>query len=254
MEQLKQALLNYNLVVDNEYLQLYLNLLKQNLDTIKSDSTQQHHAIPVIYYRKLYKLPFDRARLQANAYAEADPNNFIVNLKYTDHLLAHCYLTLCAKEDWFIFSCSNMITLWTAGKTAEEVLAMTSLDAYQKAFDKLIEQKHDQKLSEEQKAKIAKKHLAENMSAEYRLKLSLAMKKRWQDPEYRAARTAQAKINGEKGREYLDRWNAGHPHGVTKDTVWVNKNCINKRIAKADLENYLAQGWVKGRTKQIEGE
>lgn len=254
MEQLKQTLLNYNLVIDNEYLQLYLDLLKQNLNNTKNDSTQQHHAIPVIYYRKLYKLPFERARLKANAYAEADPNNFIVNLKYTDHLLAHCYLTLCAKEDWFIFSCSNMLTLWTAGKTAEEILAMTSLDVYQKAYDKLVEQKHKQKLSDEHKAKIAKKHLAENMSEDYHLKLSLAMKKRWEDPDYRAAITANAKINGEKGREHLNRWNAEHPHGVTKDTIWINKNFINKRIAKGDLESYLAQGWIKGRAKQIKGE
>lgn len=97
---LKQILLQcYDLVTDNEYLDKYVDLILANLSTAKADGTQSHHVIPAIYYRKLYDLPFKRNRIEATHLADEDKNNFRVNLKYSDHLLAHAYLALCAKED-----------------------------------------------------------------------------------------------------------------------------------------------------------
>lgn len=71
-----------------------------------------------------------------------------------------------------------MITFATKLSSAEDLLALTSLDAYQKAYEELIRQKHKIRLSEEHKAKIAKAHKSENMSAEYHAKLSAANKRR----------------------------------------------------------------------------
>lgn len=246
---LKQTLLNYNLVNDNIYLDKYVELLNLNKLSERADGTQAHHAIPVAYYKKLYNLPFSRSRIEATNYADADENNFKVNLLYKDHLLAHCYLTLCAKEPWFIFACSNTITFWTNGKTATDILAMEDLDAYQQAYEKLCEQKHARHIPDEQRQKIAEKHKRENMTEEYHNKLSEANLKRFQNPENRKKLSEALKANTEHIRasaERLTKMNQNNP--PAKGLIWVYKDDgLTRRISPDKLEEYIANGWTKGR-------
>ena len=83
--------------IDNEWLDKYLEILSDNLNTpMVRRSTQAHHAIPVNSYWASDE-PYDRRAAQKLAAADVD--NFKVNLLYKDHLRIHSYLTLCTDLD-----------------------------------------------------------------------------------------------------------------------------------------------------------
>lgn len=76
---------------DNIYLDKYLQLIQNNLNTkYKRHYTQVHHIIPKYYYKE-NNLKID----------ESLENK--VNLLYTDHLKAHCYLALCSNNQINIY-------------------------------------------------------------------------------------------------------------------------------------------------------
>ena len=75
--------------IDNQYFLLYVDLIYNNLTTIKIKyKTQQHHIIPKCYFKSNCK-PIDNS------------NDNIVNLYLTDHILAHYYLALATNNDNF---------------------------------------------------------------------------------------------------------------------------------------------------------
>ena len=83
MEKLKEKLLSLGVFLDNEYLDFYCTLIVNNKSTaIEKFKTQKHHIIPKTYY-KLNSLNIDNSC------------DNIVNLLYSDHILAHYYLCLC---------------------------------------------------------------------------------------------------------------------------------------------------------------
>lgn len=84
----KNTLLDLNLVKDNIYLDLYVNLINDNLQNKRVRyETQKHHIIPRYYYRK--------NNLKIN-----DTKNNIVYLSHYNHLLAHYYLELCSHNNY----------------------------------------------------------------------------------------------------------------------------------------------------------
>ncbi len=88
-EQLKKKLLDLKIVVDNEYLDKYVEIIFNNLDTKKEKyKTQKHHIIPKCYYRH-EKMNIDNS------------SNNLVNLYYKDHVLSHYFLFMCASTSWF---------------------------------------------------------------------------------------------------------------------------------------------------------
>ena len=102
-EKLKQILLQTNCFEDNIYLDFYCDLILTNRDTQGiTYKTQRHHYIPVCYYKRVFHC---KTRKESLKYANNDTNNFIVNLLFTDHILAHYYLYLCGKKhlQWNLF-------------------------------------------------------------------------------------------------------------------------------------------------------
>lgn len=99
MNNLKQLLLDLNVFIDNKYLDLYCSLIQKNLNTKKEVyKTQEHHFIPVCFYK--YKYNLKNLNESKKLYANQDKNNFLVNLNYTDHILAHYYLVLICNEEF----------------------------------------------------------------------------------------------------------------------------------------------------------
>lgn len=83
---MKEKLLGLGVFVDNEYLDLYCSIIKDNLKSKRIKyQTQAHHVIPCCLY-------------DSRELATKDPKNFIVHLQYKDHVLAHYYLTAAASE------------------------------------------------------------------------------------------------------------------------------------------------------------
>ena len=80
---LKNRLLELKVFVDNEYLDEYIHLIEKNKQTKRIKfKTQKHHIIPKKYYKV--------SNLEVN---ESKDN--IINLLYSDHVLAHYLLCLC---------------------------------------------------------------------------------------------------------------------------------------------------------------
>lgn len=85
IQELKEKLLATEYFINNEYLNKYCELVKQNEFTEKQENkTNNHHILPKSYF-KMLKIPIDNS-----------PKN-LVNLLYKDHILAHYYLCLCTK-------------------------------------------------------------------------------------------------------------------------------------------------------------
>lgn len=83
MNDLKEKLLNTNYFIDNYYLNLYIELVRENENTLKQFGvTQSHHILPRSYF------------VIINQNCDHSKEN-LVNLKYSDHILAHYYLCYC---------------------------------------------------------------------------------------------------------------------------------------------------------------
>lgn len=92
----KEALLKTGYFVDNEYLDMYVDLVYKNRDTrYIRNATNNHHIIPKSYYKRV-KMPVSNS-------AEN-----IVTVLFKDHVLAHYYLYLCTlnEEDKYSNACA----------------------------------------------------------------------------------------------------------------------------------------------------
>lgn len=109
MLKLKKLLLDTGLVVDNQYLDEYVELIINNYDTIKiKNITQEHHSIPVFcYFSTASDLTTAAKRKKAVKIANSDLNNKRVHLVYSDHVKAHFLLMRCGKPYSFILSNAN---------------------------------------------------------------------------------------------------------------------------------------------------
>ena len=85
-EEIKQKLLETNYFENNEWLGKYCELIELNENTKKEKcKTNSHHIIPKCYYKLIGEKP-------------NNSKENLVNLLYKDHILAHYYLCLCAKN------------------------------------------------------------------------------------------------------------------------------------------------------------
>lgn len=119
MLKLKKLLLDTNLVIDNQYLDEYVELIINNFDSKKiKNVTQEHHSIPVFCYTldrinnysNTTTIPAER-RKEALKIANADPNNKRVHLTYSDHVKAHALLARCGGTYKVILSNANACIL-----------------------------------------------------------------------------------------------------------------------------------------------
>lgn len=92
-KELKNILIKLDYFIDNNYLELYCNLIVFNWYTPKIKfETQSHHVIPCYYYTLKYGIRRTTSRREMKQF---DTDNYRVNLKYKDHILAHYYLCFC---------------------------------------------------------------------------------------------------------------------------------------------------------------
>lgn len=96
-QNLKEQLLRIGLVKDNEFLNKYVDLIYTNKNrTMEKFSTQGHHIIPR-YFKKII----------GDETIEAKEN--LVNLLFSDHLLAHYYLMKCSSTTEYELANANAI-------------------------------------------------------------------------------------------------------------------------------------------------
>lgn len=84
VKSIRSYLLSSNIYVDNNYFNLYVKLLEDNLNTLpKKGLTQKHHILPRHYF-KHKNIKIDNSR------------DNLVNLSISDHIRAHYYLYNCS--------------------------------------------------------------------------------------------------------------------------------------------------------------
>lgn len=119
----KQDLLKFNIFIDNEYLDKYIDLITNGNVDVQVGKTNRHHIIPK-YYFKDNALPIDNSK------------NNIVNLYYTDHIKAHYFLAMCSKNTKDISRNSLAIRFILKGRSLESInIDDVDLSRYQEIYE-----------------------------------------------------------------------------------------------------------------------
>lgn len=258
---LKQLLIQKDLVIDNEYLEKYITLILNNLTTkISKGKTQKHHIIPKYYFR--------------SKNIEVQEVNNLVNLLYKDHILAHYYLSLCSKNNYYMFS--NLSALnYLLGKNKElknspEFLNQLSelqilYENYNQNRKRFINLKgvNNTKVWMNKNGKnirVLPKDVEsfklsgfmigcvrQNKTKKVWVNNNLTQKMIYQDelprflqsnPEYKIGRKTP-----DKPIKFPSRKGTPSP---TLNKIGINNGKINKFISKSDLNDYINEGWYKG--------
>lgn len=107
--ELKEILLTLDYFTDNEFLDSYCDLIVSNLETVSEKFiTQSHHVIPCKYFNLKYGYKRTTNRKDMKKF---DKDNYRVNLKYKDHILAHYYLCLCTEGDLKKSMCNAIVRM-----------------------------------------------------------------------------------------------------------------------------------------------
>lgn len=228
----KEILINLAIVIDNEYLDKYIDLVNSCAENkpIKS-KTQKHHIIPKSYFKKIGK--------------EVDNSSEnIVNLYHYQHILAHWYLFKCAKEDYFIYSNSYALLymLRIHELPTEEEAIITLAVNYGEVYGEFCKQQSarykgkpgptkGRKASLETRKKLSIAHIGQVQSAETKEKRRKTLLRMYEKGEINRTVSEDTK---NKLRESI------------KGRKWMNNGIQNKQVKPEDVERYQASGWVFG--------
>lgn len=221
---IKNSLQEKNLVVDNDYLTKYINLILDNLHTDKQKYiTHKHHIIPRYYY-KHKNLPLDNS-----------PDN-IVNLRYSDHILCHYYLSMCSSCKKFKDSnlCGIRRIIRGFNPESDEAKLIGMLPEIQAFYEEIkhvncLKPDTPQKISSSIRGRISvQNHLGQ---FKYIYPDELA---NFESAGWHVGHNLQT--DGSKSK--ISQANSGRKH--------IRKDGVVKSVKEADVELYLLDGWLLG--------
>jgi len=261
-------LLDLGLVINNEYLIKYSDLMENNLQTkAEKFKTQKHHIIPKYYYKDK-KISIDNSV------------NNLINLSYKDHILAHYYLALCSIER---FKYANEMAIkFMVDTDICDTSFLYNLDHFQELytdskikFSKMASCFNTGKIrSQSVKEKCRQRKLGIKLSDETKLKMSDTQTQRWKYMSLENKMNFNNKLKGlNKGKIHSLEQNLQHSKMMqgriettshkqkiktTMETYWaahqnqiyIFKDNIMKRISESDLDKYTKEGWNRGRKKR----
>lgn len=210
MKNIKQKILDTNLFNDNEFLDKYCILIREEKNKkIKRDfNTNIHHIIPRCYF-KIMKINPD----------ETQENKVVLSIK--NHILAHYYLCKCCKNNtklYFSLLCalSMLVNKKESKKQILNIFSKIDLDE----IERLVCEKN-KKLSLKQKGN--KFGLGVKLSEETKLKMKIS-------------RTGML-LSMETKNKIAKK---------TLNTHWINKNGQYKRVKQEEIKKFLEDGWILG--------
>lgn len=235
---LRDYLLSFDIFVDNEYFDKYLNLVFANLNTKREKFlTASHHIIPRAYY-KHNNIPVDDTRLNK------------VNLRHKDHLLAHYYMYKCAAKDYLVFSNQYAVIFMLNVKKIPEETVIEALgekfaeDLYKNYTQRKSEitKKQDhpkgRKISEETRKKLSESHMGVKQTEEAKHKRSESLKRAYAEGR-KVATVTQKQI------ELYKKLYTG------KIAITNLETDTMKYIDPKEIDFYLSNGWRKGASEKI---
>ena len=168
-------------------------------------------------------------------------------LLYKDHILAHYYLALAAKQNEFKYKMVAAIN-FILGKATQVKLDVEALKTFTLELDKY--QELYESWRQEQGILTHTKLLGHETSEETRQKISKANSKRIyanKDGVVRALHEDEVDLFLSNG------WQLGNPNNQNRKQTTgytiINNGQTEKYIPKEELEDYLANGWNRGLTE-----
>jgi len=228
-----KKLLDTHLFEENEYFEKYLELITNNLTTKQQKfKTQKHHIIPRIAFQ-LYNW----------SGCEAPENK--VNLLYCDHILAHYYLALAAKDLVFKYKMICAIN-FILGKASHLKLDIDTLKTF------VLELDQYQMLYEESRRYFAEqlRGTSHETTDETKQKISKSNSGRIYINKDGVVRAVKHEV--EVKLFLANGWVLGNPNSQKRDTkkgyTIVNKDGTEKYIKPEELQEFLQHGWTAGRS------
>lgn len=226
---IKHELLSKDIVIDNTYLNKYVELLEtRRYQERVVYKTQKHHIIPKFVFEYIDQ-PCD------------DSEDNLVNLYYSEHVLAHFYLAMCAKDSRVKTGnlCAVREVIYGKDAKSTERLLLDSMPEIQLFYE---ESKHINCLKADTPSKIS---------------ASLTGGKYVQNPETLEYRCCK----GELLEKLLsDGWIFRHPpqsdtarqklSSSRKGKRTIYKDSIIKQVHETELDGYLSDGWKLGNPRQ----
>jgi hypothetical protein len=165
---LKERLLSCGLVHDNEYLDKYVEIINaKSFPTKQIGIHNRHHIIPRFYFRT-NKLPIDNS------------SDNIANLLFKDHILAHYYLALCARENYKFLSELSFFRTTGFMTLPHSEDAMGDMDRYDDVYRSYVsnctKKMTGHVISEETKRKISLANTGKHRTPEERKRIAEATK------------------------------------------------------------------------------
>lgn len=237
---IKEKLLSTDVVIDNIYLDKYCELIESNLTTKRQIyKTQKHHIVPKCYYKSL-NLPVNNEK------------NNVVNLLFKDHILAHYYLVLCAKD--LNFKAQNAIAVHLYGEQSNIFSCISNLDNLQEVYElaaKYIGQTKKGKcyVSKNNKVIMIPKSELHNYISNGYVKGNNLLKNKC----FITNGHQDKVINKEDLNKYINQgFKLGHSHKTSQKlskeeykTIHY-KTFVEKRVPKIELQKWLDKGYELG--------
>lgn len=216
----KQELLEFGYFIDNEYLDAYVTLIENNIKTeYVSHRTQYHHVIPQSYCKQ----------------KQVEQTYPVCTLLYSDHILAHYYLSLCCNDDTLISFNIAAVNYMTNNERVGYLITKEWLDENLPRLQELYEYVRLHTTNVMFVDEHRKKHDSIMRSDEVRSKISEKMKEK----------AAQGETFGEEHRKNLSN--------ARKGKIYIHNEYGDKVIDPKDLDLWLSRGYVRGHRTSKEG-
>lgn len=206
----KEHMLATGIVFDNIYLDKYMDLLFANKDQNKEKGvTHAHHIIPKYYFSN-NNIPVD------------DSADNVINLKYSDHILSHYYLSQCSTSSYYVF-CNVCAIKHLVGNNMSKIdsysILESLLDLQELYEDYASSRKGNVDLTGVNKGKI------------------------WVTNDIESHRVYPEELDA-----YLQSgYRLGSGCTTNKGLMFIHKGTNTKMIHPKDLATYIADGYVAGR-------
>ena len=263
MENLKQYLLDLELVKDNYYLDCYIKLIQDNIGmhTIKYE-TQKHHIVPKYYF------------ISKSLNIDNSSEN-IITLLYQDHILAHYYLALCSYNEKYFYSNMTFLNYSLSRKNKDNMIDIETFlpllpdlqEKYKISMHEQREEKHRRFL--EKKAKeleiwISEKHecacchkiMTEKYgSGKYCCKKCACTHPHTEETKKLLSDFTRSGVCGMKGRNWSEKSRQAHLKAISEyheKNKYRNmtKDGIDIRVSISEVNRYLDNGFIIGQSSK----
>lgn len=168
MQTLKQKLLDIGLFIDNQYLDMYINLINsyKDYEYVSNQQYQMHHIIQRAYYKHI------------NVDVDNSCDN-LVKVTYVDHVRLHAYLCFCTKSYLIWSNTAAVMSMINVGRKyckQPDILIdyiNQNIDNIQKIYEINLNFQRNKVVSQSSRAKMSQAKKGIPLSIEAKNKLHL---------------------------------------------------------------------------------